>query len=67
MVAAEDAAPFDFSLFFFLFDFCLPEGGSSDVALQLPASEGPPEGRTALKPDSCCPDIDGTGIGGIAE
>jgi hypothetical protein len=67
MVAADHGASFDFSLFFFLFDFCLLEGGPSDVTLQLRASEGPPEGRAALRPDSCCFDVDGTGIGGIAE
>jgi len=67
MIAADDAASFDFSLFLFLFDFCLPEGGPSDVSLQLRASEGPPEGRAALHPGSCCLDVDGTGIGGIAE
>jgi len=67
MVVAEDAASFDFSLFLFLFDFCLLEGGPSDVSLQLCASEGPPEGRDPLRPGSCCLDVDGTGIGGIAE
>jgi hypothetical protein len=67
MVAADHGASFEFSLFLFLFDFCLLEGGPSDVTLQLRASEGPPEGRAALRPDSCCFDVDGTGIGGIAE
>jgi hypothetical protein len=31
MVAADNGASFDFSLFLFLFDFCLLEGGPSNV------------------------------------
>ena len=67
MVAADNATSFDFSLFFFLFDFCLLEGCPSDDTLQLRASEGPSEDRAALRPDSCCLDVDGAGISGIAE
>ena len=67
MVTADNEASFDISLPLFLFDFRLLKGGPSNVALQLRASEGLPEGRAALRPDSCCLDVDGPGIGGIAE
>ena len=65
MIASDDATSFSSSLLLLLFDCRLPEG-SPDVALQLRGSEGPPEGRTALRPDSCL-DVDGAGIGGIVE
>ena len=67
MVAADNEASLDASFLLFLFNFRLLEGGPSDVALQLRTSEGLPEGRAALWPDSCCLDADGPGIGGIAE
>ena len=67
MITADDAVSFNFSLFLLLFDFCLVEGGPSDASLQSRASEGPLEGRAALRSDGCCLDVDGTGIGGIAE
>ena len=65
-MVADDDASFDSSLLLFLFDCCLLEGGPLDVALQSRVSEGPPEGITALRPDSCF-DVDGTGIKGIVE
>jgi hypothetical protein len=65
MLAADDAPSFNISLLLFLCDFL--EGGPSDVAPKLRASEGSPEGSAALGPDSCCLDVDRTGIGGIAE
>ncbi len=68
MVAADDATSFCNSLFLFLFDFCLLKGGPSDVAPPLRTSEeGPPEGRTALRADNCCLDVEGRGIGGTTE
>lgn len=68
MGAADDAASLNFSLFLLLLDFCLPEGSSSDIVLLSRASEGPPEGgAAALRLIGCCRDINGTGVGGIAE